>query len=217
MRTLLALLLVAALPLFATQQPGDAGGTVARGAEKEAHGVAQPDAAHGGGAEHGPKTYFGIPGWLLKLINMILFIGVLAWFIGGPIKKGLAARKESIRLAAEEARARRQKADGLAADIQARLTQIEEDVRAIHERAVNEGERQKRELIAAAEAEAEKMLQAARNEVDIRLKHARRELTEYAGKLATDRAEAILREKITDADQQKLFRESLSEVEGVRS
>jgi F-type H+-transporting ATPase subunit b len=85
-------------------------------------------------------------------------------------------------------------------------------VRAIHERAQAEGERQKRELIAAAEAESQKILANARNEVDNRLKHARTELTEFAGQLASDRAEQILREKITEQDQKNLFNESLREV-----
>jgi F0F1-type ATP synthase membrane subunit b/b' len=60
-------------------------------------------------------------------------------------------------------------------------------------------------------------VQSARNEVDNRLKSARRELTEYAGQLATERAEAILKEKITEADQKKLFEESLREVGEVKA
>ena len=56
------------------------------------------------------------------------------------------------------------------------------------------------------------ILASARNEVENRLKHARTELTEFAGQLASDRAEQILREQITEADQKKLFAESLSEV-----
>ncbi len=102
-------------------------------------------------------------------------------------------------------------------DIQARLTQLEDELRAIRERAELEGERQKRELIAAAEAEAARILQNARSEVDSRLKHARHELTEYAGQLATERAEQILRERITPDDQAKLFKESLKQVEEVQS
>ncbi|MGZ8797484.1 MAG: hypothetical protein ACXW2F_09070, partial [Thermoanaerobaculia bacterium] len=80
-----------------------------------------------------------------------------------------------------------------------------------------EGQRQRQELIAAAEAEAAKILQAARNEVDNRLKSARRELTEYAGQLATERAESILRETITESDQRKLFEESLRQVGEVKT
>ena len=164
------------------------------------------------GAEHHEKTYFGIPGWILKTANMLLFLGVLVYFVGGPVKRAFAERSAAIKQAAEEARERRGKADRMAGEIQARLAAIEAEVRAIHERAATEGERQKRELIAAAEAESQKILANARNEVDNRLKHARTELTEFAGQLAAERAEQILREQITEADQQKLFRESLSEV-----
>jgi F-type H+-transporting ATPase subunit b len=184
---------------------------VAHGAEKQAHEVAHPGEPHG---EHGeaPKTYFGIPGWILKLFNMIVFLGLLGWLLRKPVGGALTARGEQIRKDAAEARERRQKSDQMAADIQSRLTMIEQEVRAIRERAEADGQRQRQELIAAAEAEAKKILQAARNEVDNRLKTAKHELTEYAGELATQRAETILKEKITESDQKKLFEESLRQV-----
>ena len=205
---LLLLLVIVAPALFA--QVDKTGGTAAHGAEGEAHEQVHPDEP--GKSEGHEKTYFGIPGWILKTANMLLFIGVLVYFAGGPVKKAFAERSAAIKQASEEARERREKADRMAGDIQARLTAIEAEVRAIHERAQAEGERQKRELIAAAEAESQKILANARNEVDNRLKHARSELTEFAGQLASERAEQILREKITEQDQQKLFRESLREV-----
>lgn len=214
MRRLLLLFIVlfAVSPLFAQQNAND----VAHGSEKVAHEVAHPNEAHGEGHE-APKTYFGIPGWLLKLVNMFVFLGVLGYLVGGPVKNAFAARSEQIRRAADEARARREKADQLANEIQSRLAQIEDELRTIRERAEAEGERQKRELIAAAEAEAQKILATARNEVDNRLKRARHELTEYAGELASERAEALLRERINDSDRHNLFRESVKELEGVRS
>jgi len=214
MRRLLLLFIVlfAVSPIFAQQNAND----VAHGSEKVAHEVAHPNEAHGEGHE-APKTYFGIPGWLLKLVNMFVFLGVLGYLIGGPVKNAFAARSEQIRRAADEARARREKADQLASEIQSRLAQIEDELRTIRERAEAEGERQKRELIAAAEAEAQKILATARNEVDNRLKRARHELTEYAGELASERAEALLRERINDNDRHNLFRESVKELEGVRS
>ena len=217
LRLLSAFLLLVAVPVLLLAQPANkASGGAAPGAEKAAHEKIHANEEHGEGHET-PKTYFGIPGWILKIVNMFLFIGLLAWLAGGPVKAALSTRSAEIRKAAEEARERRAKADRLASDIQARLSQIEADVRAIHERAEQEGERQKRELIAAAEAEAQKILAAARNEVENRLKHARHELTEYAGQLASERAEAILRESITDADRHKLFVESLREVGEARS
>jgi F-type H+-transporting ATPase subunit b len=211
MRRLILILLLLVTPALVAQVD-KSGGTAAHGAEAEAHKEAHPTEGAAPGAEHHEKTYFGMPGWVLKLANMALFVGVLVYFVGGPVKKGFAERSAAIRRAADEARERREKADRMAGDIQARLTAIEAEVRAIHERAQAEGERQKRELLTAAEAESQKILTAARTEVDNRLKHARAELTEYAGQLASERAEQILREKITDQDQTKLFRESLNEV-----
>ncbi len=215
-RLLLIILLLVITPvLFA--QVDKSGGSAAHGAESETHEKVHPEEGAAAGAEHHEKSYFGIPGWILKIANMVLFIGVLAWLAGGPVKKAFADRTQAIRAAAVEARERREKADRMAGEIQARLAAIEAEVRAIHERAATEGERQKRELMTAAEAESQKMLAAARNEVENRLKHARTELTEFAGLLASERAEAILREKITEQDQKKLFQESLHEVGEVHS
>lgn len=210
MRRLVLLVIIAIAPTLLAQVD-KTGGTAAHGAEAEAHEQVHPEEAAASEEHHG-ETYFGIPGWILKSVNMLLFIGMLLYFVGGPVKRAFAERSAAIQRASEEARERREKADRMAGDIQARLTAIEAEVRAIHERAQAEGERQKRELIAAAEAESQKILANARNEVDNRLKHARTELTEFAGQLASERAEQILREKITEQDQQKLFQESLREV-----
>lgn len=203
-----ALLLLATFAFADAPKPTDsldAASTAAEKAHGETHGAAP--------AEHHEKVYFGfVPGWVLKLINIILFVGFLVWLLKGPVGSSFRARSEEVRRAAEEARERREKADRLAADIQARLTQIESEVAAIRQRAEVEGERQRQEMIAAAEAEAAKILQTARNEVETRIKFARKELTEYAGELAATRAEAILREKITAEDQRKLFRDSLTQV-----
>jgi F-type H+-transporting ATPase subunit b len=203
---LILLLLAVALPLLAQAQAGD----IAHGSEKAGAEAAHPGEDVGGPHE-GPR-FLGVPAWIWKLVNMALFIGVLVWLLGGPAKRFFAERGGQIRGAADEAKARRAKADQLAGDIQARLNQIEADVKAIQERAEAEGERQRRALVEAAQAEAQRMLATARAEVDSRLKHARHELTEYAGELAAQRAEQIVREKITEADQKKIFDESVREV-----
>ncbi|HET7711930.1 MAG TPA: ATP synthase F0 subunit B [Thermoanaerobaculia bacterium] len=188
----------------------NAAGDVAHGAEKEAHKVAHPTEDHG--EHHEEPKFLGLPAWIFKLINMVLFFGFLGYLVGKPIKGALASRREAIRREADEARERKQKADQIASDIDARLRQIEEEIRAIHQRAEVDGERQKRDLMLAAEAEGAKILQSARNEVDNRLKHARQELTEHARQLTADRAAAILKSEITEDDQRRLFENSLRDV-----
>lgn len=213
MRRLLLLVLLLTVPVLLHAQAHQAD-DVAHGAEKVGHEAAHPNADHGN-AETEPK-FLGLPAWIFKLINMLLFLGVLGWLLGGPIKKALAERGAGIKKAADDARQRRTKADQVATDIQARLAQLEEEVKSIAERAQQEGERQKRDLIAAAENEAAKILASARTEVDNKLKNARRELTEYAGQLASERAEQIMRERMTDEDRARIFRDSLREVEEVK-
>ena len=212
MKRLLALLAIAAVAAFLHAQQAN---EVAHGAEKAAHETAHPGEEHGG--PHEEPKFLGLPFWMWKLINMFLFLAFLAYFVGGPVKRAFSDRTAAIRATAAEARERRAKAETMANDIQSRLSRLEGELRAIRERAESEGERQKRELIAAAEAEAKRLIANAQSEVDNRLRTARRELTEYAAQLSAERAENILREKITPDDQRKLFQESLSEVEKVNS
>ncbi len=212
MKRLLILLAILALPLFVHAQQAK---EVAHGAEKASHEVTHPNEEHGG--PHEEPKFLGLPYWIWKLVNMFLFFGFLAYLLGGPVKRAFSDRTAAIRRTAEEAKERRTKADQMAADIQGRLSRLEGELQAIRDKAQTEGEKQKRELMATAEAEAKKLIANAQSEVDNRLRQARTELTDYAGELAAQRAEQILREKITDADRQKLFQESLAEVEGVRS
>lgn len=165
--------------------------------------------------EHGSahsKTYFGIPADVLKAVNLILFAGVLFYLLKGPVSRTFAERKTQIKSQLAEAEIRRSKAETLAADIDARLRQMEEEVAQIRARAAEDGERQKNELIATSHADAEKIRMTARSEIDARLKQARAELTAFAGQLATDHAHRILESSVTDADRQKIFADNVRQV-----
>jgi F-type H+-transporting ATPase subunit b len=209
-RFLVAILMVfaAAFPLAA--QHDETGASAARGAATETH-----EEVHGEEAadeSHEEQTYLGIPAWILKLINLVLFVGLLGYFLAGPIRGALGNRRQKIRTDLAEAADRRAKADRLAADIQSRLDQIEKEVGAILERATVEGERQKQEMIAQGRAEADKVVAQAQSAVDAQLRQAKGELTAYAARLATERALAILETQMTDADRKKIFAEGVEEI-----
>jgi F-type H+-transporting ATPase subunit b len=187
----------------------DTGATIARGAATETH---EEITGEEHGEAHEEVTYFGIPAWILKTINLILFFGVLIYLLKKPIGAAFAARRERIRKEAIEARERRQKAESLAADIQSRLDQIESEVDTILARAAEEGERQKSEMIEQGRRDAEKILAQAHNAIDAQLKRARQELTEHAGRLAAQRAAALLEGGMTEADRRKMFAEGVEEI-----
>jgi F-type H+-transporting ATPase subunit b len=198
---LLVALLAFANPLLRAQS------AEAHGAGTVAHETAHPAEEHGEG-----KTYLGIPAWILKLINMVVFLGVLGYLLAGPVKKSFEERKRVIRADLAEAATRREKADRLAADIAARMSQLEHEVASILERATEEGERQKREMIAAGEHDAERVLAAARSEIDARVKLARTELASMATEMTTDQARAIVTAALTDEDRRKIFGKSMDEI-----
>jgi F-type H+-transporting ATPase subunit b len=179
--------------------------------------AALPLLAEGAENGHAGQTYFGIPAWVLKLLNVVVFLGLLGWILKGPITTAFAARGEQIKTELAEARERNAKADRLAADIQARLDQIQSDVAAIVERAKVDGEKQRAEIIEAARLEAEKILASARGEVDSRIKQARSELTDYAGTLAAEKAHEILASSMTDADRRKVFADSVKAIEETKA
>lgn len=216
MRRLLVIVFAAllVLPIFASEAEHPAPqGDAAHGAAAEGG-----EAAHGeSGAAHAQKKVLGIPEWIWKLVNLILFWGLLGYFIIGPVRKGLAARSDKIRQDIADASDRRHKADQFAAQVDERLRKLESEVASILDRARAEGERQKNEMVASAEAEAAKILATARLEVDVRVKQARKELTDYAGDLAADRARRLLEETFTDADRRRLFEESVKKMGEVKS
>lgn len=207
---IVTLLFIVAAAFPALAQHDESGATTARGAATEVRGDVHGEEA--AGESHEGQTYFGIPAWIFKLLNLILFVGLLGYFLVGPIRGALGDRRQKIRRDLTEAAERREKADRLAADIQARLDQMEKEVGSILEKAAVEGERQKQEMIAQGRSEAEKILAQARNAVDAQLRAAKNELTGYAGQLAADRALAILETQMTDADRRKIFAEGVEEI-----
>ncbi len=96
-RRFLLVLLLAASPVFLMAQAGQAD-DVAHGSEKVAHEAAHPNQDHGG--EEGAPKFLGQPAWIFKLVNTLLFIGVLVYFVGGPVKRALADRHSGIQRAA---------------------------------------------------------------------------------------------------------------------
>lgn len=200
-----ALFLLVTLSAFSVPAAQHEPAHAAAPAAKASHEAGTPQTQE----HHEEKRYFGIPAWILQTANILLFIAVLIFLVRKPLGQMFRGRSESIRSQLAEARTRREKADRLAEDIQSRLSQIETQVGSILQRAREEGERQKKEMIASAEAEAAKILASAKNEVEMRVKLARKELTEYAGELAADRAEKILQGALTEADRRKLFTEGL--------
>jgi F-type H+-transporting ATPase subunit b len=197
------------LPVSA-QTVDDGGATAAHGAASEVHEETHADEEHG--ATHEERTYLGIPAWILKLVNMILFLGVLGWLLKGPISRAFSDRRQSIRTRLSEAEIRRERSERMSEEIQERLARVEGEIEAIRSRAEEEGRRQGEQIVEASVREAEKILTSARSEIDQRLSHARRELKAYAAELAIDRAHGLVESSIDERDKAAIFKQSVDRI-----
>ena len=97
------------------------------------------------------------------------------------------------RTASAELEAIQQQIDALPAELAALKARGEEDVRAEQVR-----------IAEAAAIERERLLDQTRREIEMRLRLARRELTEYAAELAVSVAQERIKRTITPEDQLRL-------------
>ncbi|HEV2722354.1 MAG TPA: hypothetical protein VG323_20205, partial [Thermoanaerobaculia bacterium] len=78
MRKILLILLLLAVPAVILASTSTQAGDIAHGSEKASAEAAHPGEDVGGPHE-GPK-FLGLPAWIWKLANMLLFLGVL-WYL----------------------------------------------------------------------------------------------------------------------------------------
>jgi F-type H+-transporting ATPase subunit b len=181
------------------QQHDAAAQPTAKGAQPVEHDAA---AEHGEAAEHGSEHV--VRDTIARLLNFLILVGALTYFLKTPISNYLAGRSAQIRedlvTAAETRRtataqleAIQQKLGALPAELAALKTRGEEDVRAEQAR-----------IAQTAATERERVMEQTRREIDMRLRMARRELTEYAAQLAVAVAQERIARTITPDDQLRL-------------
>ena len=90
---------------------------------------------------------------------------------------------------------------------------LEEEIAAFRAAAAREMEVERKHLQQMAAAEAEKMLQATRAEMDTAAKAAKLELRQYAGQQAVELAEQMIRERLDEGGRQRLFNQLLAKLD----
>jgi len=142
-------------------------------------------------------------------ISFLIVLALLKKFAWKPILKSLDDRSQSIENALNEASKAREEITKLQAGNEQLLRQarderdnILKEAKAMKDSIVNEA-RDK------AQAEATRIITAARLEIDNQKKAAITELKNQVANLSIDIAEKLTREKLADADKQKALNESL--------
>jgi ATP synthase F0 subunit b len=165
--------------------------------------VAAPAAAAEG-------TTFGIPDPWWKLLNLIIFLFALVWFIGRPLGRFLEDRRRGIRASLDEAQEKLERAEALRTEIAERLQRVEGEMAELRARAEREAQAEAEQIAKDTKAEEQRFLQRVDDEIDRRTAETRQQLARDAIDLTAQMAKELLENELTDADRARLLDKSLA-------
>lgn len=150
-------------------------------------------------------------GWHLP--NFLILVTILWYFGRGPLKEHLVQRRAALAEAIAEADRQRLEAEDRHQEYQEKLERIGEELAALKRAMQEEAEREKERILAAAQEESARIKNEAEFTARQELSKARAALREEAAALTVELAEKLLRQVITDQDQERILREYLERVE----
>lgn len=201
---------VADSPLGAVQdshqsQPAHPG----EGAVPEAHGEA-------GHAVHGeilPPLEQGLAPAITAIVVFLVVLGVLGKFVWPKISQGLKEREEKILSEIRQAELAQQQAKASLEQYERSLAEARAEARRILEETKAQEQRMKADLRAQADLEVARLKEQARQDIESAKRAALAEVAREASSLATLMAGKILAREIRPDDDERLLRESISELQ----
>ena len=154
-------------------------------------------------------------GW--RVLNFIIFAGILWYFVGGLARKFFSGRRARISQDLQDLEARRAEAQKRLDEVEKRISNLESERKAILDESLAQAESVKQAVVEEAKRQAEQIVQQARRtaENEGRGGEARAMLAEVRAAIAdeiVDAAEKVLAEKLTAAEHEKLITNSLNKV-----
>jgi F-type H+-transporting ATPase subunit b len=126
--------------------------------------------------------------WLAIFINFAIVVGVIAWVWKKNVPAAFRNRTATIQKSIEEAHRASEDANRRLAEIETRLSRLDQDIAQMREASEREAAAEEERIKAAAAEDARRIVQSAEQEIAAAAKAARRELTAYAADLAVSLA-----------------------------
>jgi F-type H+-transporting ATPase subunit b len=165
-------------------------------------------------AEEASEAFLGLPTLVWKVLNFVVFFGLLGYFLARPLQAFFRNRRQGLARQAEEAEQARQQAIELRTTIERKVTELSGEIAALKHRLHEEGERERDALERQGEAEAARLVGQIELEANRRLAEARRKLAAEAANVAADLALELLRRELTEEDRQRIFAATLERLQG---
>ena len=162
---------------------------------------------------HEADTFLGLPRWIWLWLNLLLFLGILGYFLVPTIKQFLETRAKEIESNLEKAGTQQDEARRMKADLSGQIDALRKEMDELVRRTEADAEREREEILAQAERERARLLEQTQQEIALRVTQARKELQRYAAELAAQLARERIEREVDPAELQRLFDESLARLE----
>ena len=146
------------------------------------------------GGGHGPSL--SIEGFYL--IDFLVFVGILVFFLRKPVASFIAQRRETLTSEISEAQKLREEAEARLADYSTRLASLEEEVARVMAEARQSAENERARILEEANATAERMARDAETRIAQASRRLEHELGLRMVELSVEMAEGILATKVDD-------------------
>ena len=153
----------------------------------------------------------GLMIWTLLVFGISMWL--LAKFAFPRISEALDRRQHAIEESIDAAERTRTEADRLLAEYRERLAEARGQADEIVTRARRTGESTEAEIVAAARAKREEMMEQTRREIESETRRAIQQIRNEVADLTVLATEKVTRKSLTGDDQRRLVDEALSELD----
>lgn len=164
----------------------------------------------------GDVVWWNYPGLeLWKFLNLAIFIGAAIYLhrrFGRPLGEALRSRRESIKRELQKAREEKEIALRKLAEVEARIKNLDNEVKTVREQVKAEAEAERERIKASTQAEMTKMQQQAQREIESAAKAAKQELRQFAATESAMLAEQAIRREIRTEDDKRIIAASVEQL-----
>ncbi|MBC17836.1 MAG: ATP synthase F0 subunit B [Desulfovibrio sp.] len=161
---------------------------------------------------HALFTSENVKDYGLRIVNFIIFAGLLYKFAGAKIRDFFVGRRDGIKQELDDLQTRQAEAEKKLKEVEAGIANMAQEKEAIIAEARQQGEAIKEGIIAKAHSDAEALKEQAKrtasNEAQAAIKTIRAEMAE----MVVEAAEKIVAEKLSAEDHDKLVDDYLTKV-----
>jgi F-type H+-transporting ATPase subunit b len=147
-----------------------------------------------------------------RVMNFTVLVAALVFILRKPLSQALSSRIKMIREQLDDLEAQKAEAEKQLAAYNEKLAQLEQEAEKIVDDYVRQGNEAKARILKEAEAAAEKLQAQARRNIEHEFEQAKLDLQKEIFEKSLVKAEEIIRNKISNEDQDRIVDDYLKKV-----